>query len=74
MAKITNALFLPPINYYGTMRQKYSIGRKPQGLADMLQCVVDSCDAQEGKCVAEDRLAEAKSNMEYTISMMQLMG
>ena len=74
MAKISNALFLPQIDYYGTMRQKNSIGRKPQGLADMLQCIVDACDAQEGKCVAEDRLAEARSNMEYTISMMQLMG
>ena len=56
------------------MRQKYGIGWKPQGLADMLQCVVDSCDAQEEKCVAEDRLTEAKTKMEYTISMMQLMG
>ena len=65
MAKIPNTLFLPRIDYYGIMRQKYSISRKPQGLADMLQCVVDSCDAQEGKCVAEDRLAEARSNMEY---------
>ena len=72
MAKITNALFLPPINYYGTIREKYSIGRNPQGRAEMLQCVVDSCDAQEEKCVAEDRLAEAKSNMEQR--MMQLMG
>ena len=72
MAKITNALFLPPIKYYVTIRQKYSIGRNPQGRAEMLQCVVDSCDAQEEKCVAEDRLAEAKSNMEQR--MMELMG
>ena len=74
MAKISNALFLPQIDYYGTMRQKNSIGRKPQGLADMLQCVVDSCNAQDETCVAEDRLEVAMSNMEYSISMMQLMG
>ena len=74
MAKIKNALFLPRIDHYGTIRQKYSISRKPQGRVEMLQCVVDSCDAQEEKCVAEDRLTEAKTKMEYTISMMQLMG
>ena len=51
-----------------------SIRRKPQGLADMLQCVVDSCDAQEGKCIGEDQLDAAKSKLEYTISMMQLIG
>ena len=72
MAKIKNALFLQRIDHYGTIRQKYSIGRNPQGRAEMLQCIVDSCDAQEEKCVDEDRLAEAKSNVENIISTQSL--
>ena len=40
----------------------------------MLQCVVDTCDGEAEKCMAADRLEEARDTMGEVIGMMQAMG
>ena len=34
----------------------------------MLQCIMDKCDEQDDKCVAEERLTEARDKMQVKIA------
>ena len=36
----------------------------------MLQCIMDKCDEQDDKCVAEERITEARSKMEKKIARL----
>merc|ERR1712061_60233 len=52
------------------MQRGMDRGEFMQGLIDTLGCVMDTCDAQEDKCVSEDRLNAGRDRMNYAIDMI----
>merc|ERR1712241_937817 len=44
-----------------------------QGLADMMQCVVDSCEGQQDKCMDDEMYSMVKMDVEDAILMMENM-
>merc|ERR1719288_65676 len=48
-----------------------SNGFDAQAIADWLQCVMNGCDEQEEKCLADEDLTEAKEKMQKKIEAMR---
>ena len=66
-------LKLPLLDFFNSWPCPQSVVHYIQGLADMMQCVVDSCEGQQDKCMDDEMYSMVKMDVEDAIMMMENM-